>query len=485
MKDITNTDFGDFGHGCSNIAGGGRTCGDSLSPQGNNRFTYQGTGYNVHRIYLHSGNLNFGLDQVIPNGIRQNATLHVGHRAFSFASASYPSIEAGFLASWSAPGLSWSINDSVRLRLVINTNLAPHAPANVLVYRSGDGSYLIVEWSAPDPDADPPVTGYDVAYKLSTSSNWTDAGYDSSQGGFGPPKPLSLYKVLSGLTIGSTYDARVRAKNANGNSAWSTGQGTLSATTKDNNLSGLVLTASATSTGTFTEVKLLSNFRATQTDYFAVVADGLDYLKVTPTKRHTGASIKVNGTAVTSGSPSNAFTFASSDLIIVAVTAAYDSATTPWPDREYKIYLRRSDNRPGYRDGFNESGSGATGRDADVFDRPDDESSNEQEQESPAPESTPAREPEASNAVPDLESDPLPETEGSASESGSETPDTAPESESDSGSETADTPSGYDADNDGAISKSEYRQAAWDYSDGKITYLEMLEIAKEYLASSA
>lgn len=232
------------------------------------------------------------------------------------------------------------------MSVVINANLAPHAPANVRVYPSGDGSYLIVDWSAPDPGIDPPVTDYDVEYKLSTASSWTDAGYDVRQSPFDPPTPPPAYKVLGGLTIGSTYDARVRAKNASGNSAWSTGQGTLSATTKDNNLSGLTLTASATATGTFTEVKLLSNFRPTQTAYFAVVADGLNYLKVTPTKRHTGASIKVNGTSVTSGSPSNAIAF-SDGVILIDVTAEFDSASTPWPDRTYRIELRRPANHPG------------------------------------------------------------------------------------------------------------------------------------------
>ena len=228
----------------------------------------------------------------------------------------------------------------------------PNAPANVLVYPSGDGSYLIVAWSAPDPDTDPPVTDYDVQYKLSTASSWTTAEYDASQPPFGPPKPLSPYKVLSGLSIGSTYDARVRAKNANGNSAWSTGQGTLSATTKDNNLSSLTLTASATATGTFTEVELLSKFRPTQTDYFAVVADTFNYVKVTPTRRHSGASITVNGTAVTSGSPSSAIAVSDGEEILIDVTAAFDSASTPWPDRRYRVELRRPANHPGHAGGL-------------------------------------------------------------------------------------------------------------------------------------
>ena len=99
----------------------------------------------------------------------------------------------------------------------------------------------------------------------------------------------------------------------------------------------------------------------------------------------------------------------------------------------------------------------------------------------PTPESTPTPtpEPEAPDAAPEPETEP--ET---GPESEPETPDAAPEPESDSDSESSDEASGHDANGDGTISRSEYRQALEDYIDGKITYLEMLEIVKRYLAPS-
>ena len=338
VKDITNTDFGDFGLGC-HLSGQSFSCGEATRAE--THFTYEGTTYTVQVISLLSGNLAFTVDQAIPNGIKQNATLHVDGTAFSFADASYPLAEGGLQAVWSNTGLSWAEGDTVQMSIVIDTGLAPHAPANVSLYPSGDGSYLIVSWAAPDPENDPQVTFYDVEYKLSTDTTWTDAGYDPHPNPYGDPMPPPTYWVLSGLTIGSTYDARVRAKNDSGDSAWSsTAQGTLSATTKDNNLSGLTLTAAASATGTFTGVNLLSPFRPTTTYYYAVVDDAYTHVKVTPTTRHTGASVTVNGTSVNSGSPSSAIAFKKE--ILIEVTAAYHSSHTPWPTRTYTLHLVRN-----------------------------------------------------------------------------------------------------------------------------------------------
>ncbi len=127
VQDITSTDFGDHGFGCAVFAND-RTCGDSLSPSGNHRFTYQGTPYTIARIYLHSGDLHFVLDNAIPDGIKQNATLHVGRRAFSFADV--PLEESDTAVSWSAPGLRWSEGDTVQLSLTIPATVTLSASPN-------------------------------------------------------------------------------------------------------------------------------------------------------------------------------------------------------------------------------------------------------------------------------------------------------------------------------------------------------------------
>ena len=139
VQDITSTDFGDHGFGCAVFAND-RTCGDSLSPSGNHRFTYQGTPYTVARIYLHSGDLHFVLDNAIPSGIKQNATLHVGRRAFSFADVTLE--ESDTAASWSAPGLRWSEGDTVQLSLTI--------PATVTLSASPDRVTPVNDPADPD-----------------------------------------------------------------------------------------------------------------------------------------------------------------------------------------------------------------------------------------------------------------------------------------------------------------------------------------------
>ena len=221
---------------------------------------------------------------------------------------------------------------------------APEVPANVRVYPSGDAFYLIVSWSAPDPENDPPVTQYDVQYKRTSSSTWLEHPDNGPPtGAHGQPRPPNYHRILDNslITPGVSYDARVRAKNDSGDSAWSsTAQGTLPASSdKDNNLSGLTLTAATSETGTFAEVELLSNFRPTQTYYYAVVDDAYTHVKVTPTTRHTGASVTVDGTSVNSGSPSGAIAFKKE--ILIEVTAAYHSTSTPWPTRTYTLHLVR------------------------------------------------------------------------------------------------------------------------------------------------
>ena len=55
-------------------------------------------------------------------------------------------------------------------------------------------------------------TGYDVEYRVSTATAWTDAGHTGD----------TRTVTITGLVNGTTYDVRVRATNANGAGEWST-----------------------------------------------------------------------------------------------------------------------------------------------------------------------------------------------------------------------------------------------------------------------
>lgn len=53
----------------------------------------------------------------------------------------------------------------------------------------------------------------------------------------------------------------------------------------------------------------------------------------------------------------------------------------------------------------------------------------------------------------------------------------------DSATEDSDIVGRYDANGDGSIDHSEYRRAVEDYTAGTISYSEMLEVIRAYLAS--
>ena len=62
----------------------------------------------------------------------------------------------------------------------------------------------------------PALSGYDVQYKLTDVSTWTTQTHSGT----------GATTTLTGLTKGKSYDARVRAKNDEGDSDWATGSGT-------------------------------------------------------------------------------------------------------------------------------------------------------------------------------------------------------------------------------------------------------------------
>ena len=91
----------------------------------------------------------------------------------------------------------------------------PHSPATAphrvptVTLTSGD-SRLVVSWSAPD-DGGARIKRYGVHYKVKTSSSWTSA-----------PDVLSgTSTTITGLTNGTTYHVRVRAKNSVDWGPWS------------------------------------------------------------------------------------------------------------------------------------------------------------------------------------------------------------------------------------------------------------------------
>ena len=100
---------------------------------------------------------------------------------------------------------------------VINED-EPPLPPGAPEIRSATATSLTVSWTAPDATGKPPITDYDVRYRLAETTTWSDADFDS----------VETSTTLEGLVENDRYDVQVRAINAEGASSWSaTGTGTV------------------------------------------------------------------------------------------------------------------------------------------------------------------------------------------------------------------------------------------------------------------
>ena len=96
---------------------------------------------------------------------------------------------------------------------------APNKPAAPTVTQNSTTpkTQLDVSWTATY--GAPKVSGYFVEYKKKSETNWLQWGNEYSSS--------TLETTITGLTEGTTYEARVQAKNSQGNSSWSDpGEGT-------------------------------------------------------------------------------------------------------------------------------------------------------------------------------------------------------------------------------------------------------------------
>ena len=94
---------------------------------------------------------------------------------------------------------------------VIDENEPPAAPAAPTVTATSKTS-LVVAWTAPSTAGRPPLSDYDVQYRVAASGDaFVDAGYDGT----------GTTTALDGLRPGTAYEVQVRAHNDEGTSDWS------------------------------------------------------------------------------------------------------------------------------------------------------------------------------------------------------------------------------------------------------------------------
>ena len=86
---------------------------------------------------------------------------------------------------------------------------APAAPTAAAT--AGSSTSLDVSWTAPDNVGKPPITSYDLRYRVSGAGDWTD----------GPQGATGTGVAIDELTANTEYNVQVRAINDEGDGAWS------------------------------------------------------------------------------------------------------------------------------------------------------------------------------------------------------------------------------------------------------------------------
>ena len=97
-----------------------------------------------------------------------------------------------------------------------DTTEAPRQPpAPIVSALAGRSTSLYVNWTVPNNDGRPPISGYDLQYSQGTTANWID----------GPRGLTTSSATLKGLDAATDYQVRVRASNPDGHSDWSNPKG--------------------------------------------------------------------------------------------------------------------------------------------------------------------------------------------------------------------------------------------------------------------
>ena len=153
-------DLGSGQRGCTNSLSGNRCTNTSTLTE--DEFTHDMTPYAVTTVQVRTdGELRlwFSRNLTAETG---SLVLVVGSERFPFAGATVKNVDN---RRWDSSGLSWSIGDSVELRLV--EGFPPLAPAAPGVNGVGDNdTSLKVTWGAPDNAGRPPIAHYDLRYRV-------------------------------------------------------------------------------------------------------------------------------------------------------------------------------------------------------------------------------------------------------------------------------------------------------------------------------
>ena len=188
---------------------------------------------------------------------------------------------------------------------VTDVDEPPATPAAPTV-ASATADSLTMNWTMPDSSGRPRIAGYDLRYRVKTpQGSWND----------GPQNVDATTATITGLTASETYEAQVRARNDEGESAWSpSGDGTTSAAPN----AAPTFTSSATA-------EVAENTTAVLT---VVATDG-------------DADDDITGYALTGGADQAQFAIeVSSGALAFATAPDYENPTGAGPDNTYVVIVR-------------------------------------------------------------------------------------------------------------------------------------------------
>ena len=271
------------------------------------RFEYGGVDLPIIDIYFNTsdGALYYCLNGSLSSYQNEGWSLYADGTVFAFSGSTLTETVDRDCYSWTNSGLSWSDGDSVSMSLgdpatIGDVDLPPNAPIALRVLpESGDpNGSLSVSWTDPDNTALPPITDYDVRYRVDGTNAWTEVTNTSITA-----SPL----VLPGLVAGSTYNVQIRAVNERGGGGWSD--------------SGTGATGTAGNDPPY--------FVATEVPPMDVSEDAADSTAVGDPLVTTDPDAADNLTHALSGTGSSNFAIDSGGQITVASGATLDHETTP------------------------------------------------------------------------------------------------------------------------------------------------------------
>ena len=208
---LTPKDLGSLrGLGCFNSITG-KECQDTAVLTDDD-FRHKVTDYQIIDITVNANDLafEFSLNKGFTTELKENSVLIVDSQIFPFPEGTSVN-ERGII--WRKKIPTWTADQSVTLTLEVLGLVAPDPPTALAAQSAAGG--LWVTWTGQETAA-----SYDVEYKTTSTSSWTDAGHTGTETSQGIPN----------LVTGTDYNVRVRAVNAAGTSGWSEAQGTAGGT---------------------------------------------------------------------------------------------------------------------------------------------------------------------------------------------------------------------------------------------------------------